>query len=58
MVTSSGAGFSTAGVRSNVFKAANKYCGKQGFYFQPVSFESQKGKLASHPPSAELMFKC
>lgn len=58
MVTSSGAGFSSAGVRSNVFDAANKFCGKKGQLIQPVSFESEKGKLASHPPSAELMFKC
>jgi len=58
MVSSSGAGFDTGGVRSNVYEAANKFCDKNKQSLKAVSYESVKGKLASHPPSAELMFKC
>lgn len=58
MVSSSGAGFDTGGVRSNVYEAANKFCDKSAKSLKQVSYESVKGKLASHPPSADLMFKC
>ena len=58
MVSSSGAGFDTGGVRSNVYSAANKFCAKSGQTVLPVSYSDVKGKLASHPPSADLKFKC
>jgi hypothetical protein len=58
MVSSSGAGFDTGGVRSNVYNAANKFCNKKGMPFKLVSYKSKNGKLASNPPSAELSFKC
>jgi len=57
MVTSSGAGFGTAGVRENVFNAANDYASKQGLVMVPVSFKAKAGELGRNPPSADLIFK-
>lgn len=57
MVSSSGAGFGTGGVRENCFEKANKYCAQRGLVMMPVSFDARGGELGSHPPTAELTFR-
>ena len=57
MVTASGAGFGTAGVRQTVFQKANQFCQSQGLVMIPVSFNAVEGKLGSHPPNADLVFR-
>ena len=56
-VASSGAGFSTAGVRAKTYRAANDYCQKRGLVMVPVSFDAQGGVLGQRPPTAELVFR-
>lgn len=56
-VSSSGAGFSTAGVRARCYKAANAYCKKHGLVMVPVSFDAQGGVLGRRPPTADLVFR-
>lgn len=57
-VTSSGAGFSTDGVKVAVYKTANEYCTKQGREMVEVSLKTQDGALGRNPPSADLKFRC
>lgn len=57
MVTSSGAGFGTAGVRTNCFEKANKFCAERGLVMVPVSFDARGGELGKRPPSADLTFR-
>jgi hypothetical protein len=57
MVSASGAGFATAGVREKVYKKANDFCAKKGLVMVPVSFNARPGVLAVHPPSADLIFR-
>jgi hypothetical protein len=57
MVSASGAGFSTAGVRTSVFEKAQKYCKKQGKEMVVVSLDVQPGRLGQNPPSADLTFR-
>lgn len=56
-VSSSGAGFSTTGVRARVYRAASDYCTKRGLVMVPVSFDAQAGVLGQRPPSADLVFR-
>lgn len=56
-VSSSGAGFSTAGVRSRAYRAATDFCSKRGLVMVPVSFDAQGGVLGSRPPTADLVFR-
>jgi hypothetical protein len=57
MVSASGAGFATAGVRETVYRKANKYCEDRGLVMVPVSFKARPGELGRHPPSADLIFR-
>jgi hypothetical protein len=57
MVTASGAGFSTAGVREKVYAKANAYCASRGLVMVPVSFKARPGQLGRNPPSADLVFR-
>ena len=57
MVTSSGAGFSTAGVKENVFGKANEFCEEKGLIMVPVSFNAKPGVAGRNVPSADLTFK-
>ena len=57
-VTSSGAGFSTDGVKADVYGAANEHCRKQSREMVEVSLKTQDGALGRNPPSADLTFKC
>ena len=57
MVTASGAGFSTAGVREKVYAKANKYCQERGLVMMPVSFRASPGELGRHAPNADLVFR-
>ena len=57
-VTSTGAGFSTDSVRSNVYEAANEHCTKKGSVMVETSIHVQSGALARHPPNADLKFRC
>lgn len=50
------AGFSSAGVRAEVYNAANDFCAKHGLIMVPVSMDAQEGALGQHPPSATLVF--
>lgn len=56
-VSSSGAGFSTAGVRARAYKAANDFCAKRGLIMVPVSFDAQGGVMGQRPPTADLVFR-
>jgi len=56
-VSSSGAGFSTAGVRARAYRAANDFCAKRGLVMVPVSFDAQGGVLGQRPPTADLVFR-
>lgn len=57
-VTSSGAGFSTDGVKADVYEAANKHCTGLNRQMVEVSLKTQDGALGRNPPSADLTFKC
>ena len=57
-VTSTGAGFSTDGVRSNVYQKAEEYCSKQNLVMIEVSIDTQAGAYGRHPPNADLKFRC
>lgn len=57
-VTSSGAGFSTDGVKADVYRAANEHCRKANREMVEVSLKTQDGALGRNPPSADLTFKC
>lgn len=56
MVSSVGAGFSTAPVRDRVFRKANEYCEGKGLVMVPTSFNATQGQLGSNPPEATLTF--
>lgn len=56
-VSSSGAGFSTAGVRARTYRAANDYCTRRGLVMVPVSFDAQGGVLGQRAPTADLVFR-
>jgi hypothetical protein len=51
------AGFSSVGVRAEVYKSANKFCQEQGLVMVPVSMDATEGALGRHPPSATLVFR-
>ncbi len=57
MVSASGAGFATAGVREKVYKKANDFCAARGLVMVPFSFKARPGELGRHPPSADLVFR-
>lgn len=57
-VSSSGAGFSTDGVKADVYRAANAHCVKQSREMVEVSLKTLDGALGRNPPSADLTFKC
>jgi hypothetical protein len=57
MVSASGAGFATAGVREKVYKKANDFCAERGLVMVPVSFKARPGAFGQHPPSADLIFR-
>ena len=57
MVSASGAGFATAGVREKVYQNANDFCAARGLVMVPVSFKARPGALGQHPPSADLIFR-
>lgn len=57
MVSASGAGFATAGVREKVYKKANDFCAARGLVMVPVSFKARPGELGRNPPSADLVFR-
>lgn len=57
MVTASGAGFSTAGVREKVYAKANAFCSSRGLVMMPVSFKAHEGELGRRPPNADLIFR-
>lgn len=57
-VSSSGAGFAVDGVKENVYKAANEFCRKKNLAMVETSINTQAGGLGSHPPSADLRFRC
>ncbi len=54
---SAGGGFSTNGVREEVYKKANDFCASKGLVMVPVSFKARPGELGRNPPSAELTFR-
>mgnify|MGYP006090183661 FL=1 len=56
-VSSSGAGFSTAGVRARVYTAANDYCNIRGLVMVPVSADIRGGVYGQRAPSADLVFR-
>ena len=57
-VTSTGAGFSTDGVRGNVYEKAEKYCSQQNLVMVEISIATQAGAYGKHPPNADLKFRC
>ncbi len=57
MVSASGVGLGTAGVRENVYKKANDFCAKKGLVMVPVSFNAKEGAIARNAPSANLVFR-
>jgi len=57
MVTSSGAGFSSAGVRETVFEKANTFCTEKGLVMIPVSFKAEEGRPGRSVPNASLTFR-
>jgi hypothetical protein len=58
IVSSSGAGFSSASVRENVYASANKFCSKKNQTVKSVNLKTREGRAAVNPPSAELTFRC
>ena len=57
MVSASGAGFGTGGVRTEVYEKANKYCAERGLVMVPVSLDARLGELGRHAPTADLVFR-
>lgn len=57
-VTSSGAGFSTDGVKADVYREANEFCALKKRTMVEVSLKTQDGALGRNPPSADLKFRC
>ena len=57
MVSASGAGFASAGVREAVYKKANDFCYSKGLVMVPISFKAKEGRLGRNPPSADLTFR-
>ena len=57
VTSGSSAGFSSAGVRKEVYTLANKFCQERGLVMVPVSLDAREGALARHPPSATLVFR-
>ena len=57
MVSASGAGFATAGVREKVYEKANAFCTARGLVMVPVSLKVVPGALGQRPPSADLTFR-
>lgn len=57
MVSASGAGFSSAGVREAVFTKANEFCTANDLVMMPVSFEEEGGVAGESPPRAKLTFR-
>lgn len=57
-VSASGAGFSTDGVKADVYKAANQFCDKKKLVMVEVDIKTQVGALGRNPPSADLKFRC
>ena len=57
-VSTSGAGFSTAGVRQVVYEKANEFCTPKGLVMFQVSYQEEVGRLFLNPPSALLVFRC
>lgn len=57
MISASGAGFSTGGVRARTYQEAQRFCAKRGLVFVPVSFDAQGGELGRRPPTADLVFR-
>ena len=51
------AGFSSAGVRAEVYSLANKFCEERGLVMVPVSMDAREGALGRNPPSATLVFR-
>ncbi|MEO5915499.1 MAG: hypothetical protein ABIS50_14800 [Luteolibacter sp.] len=56
-VSSSGAGFSAAGVRAKVYQTANDFCASRGLVMVPISIDARVGVLGQRPPSADLVFR-
>lgn len=57
-VTSSGAGFSTDGVKADVYRAANEFCAQKNLMMVETAIKTQNGALGRNPPSADLQFRC
>jgi len=57
MVSASGAGFSTGGVRAATYQKANRFCQERGLVMVPVSFDAQGGVYGRRPPTADLVFR-
>jgi hypothetical protein len=57
MISSSGAGFSMAGVRARTYQKASQYCAARGLVFVPVSFDAQGGVYGQRPPTGDLVFR-
>jgi hypothetical protein len=57
MVSASGAGFASAGVREAVYEEANAFCASRGLVMVPITFKAREGALGRHPPSADLTFR-
>ena len=57
MVSASGVGFATAGVRESVYKKANEFCAAKGLVMVPVSLKVREGALGQRPPGADLIFR-
>ena len=55
MVSASGVGFATAGVREAVYKKANDFCAARGLVMVPVSLKVREGAIAQHPTIARPM---
>lgn len=51
------AGFSSAGVREEVYTLANEFCTERGLVMVPISMDAKDGEMGRHPPSATLVFR-
>lgn len=50
-------GFSSAGVRAEVYSLANKFCEERGLVMVPISMDAREGAMGRNPPSATLVFR-
>lgn len=57
MVSSSGVGYSSAGVRADVYAAANAFCEERGLVMVPMALSVKEGEAFRFPPSANLTFR-